>query len=143
MGKKYFGNKVKKKVRDREDGLVLRQIEVLKGLSPLYPKVRRDCFKNRQWFDFELHEEKILVSIVYPNSRPSDMVTHKLGLLGWRILLVDYSDVDGSSLSKLLVDIAALPAPKNKHIIRMEKGAEPSAISLVMEELAKEGKLGF
>ena len=141
--RKHFGNKVKNKIRHREDGLVLRQIEILKELSIICPKVRSDCFKNKFWFDFELHAEKILVSISSVGSRPSKTVVEKLGNLGWRIVLIEYTDTDGTSISKLIEDIKSLPEPKTKHIIRMEKVAEPSAIKEAIKKLTLTNKLGF
>lgn len=143
FNKKRFGNKKKARLRYKEDHLTIRQNEIYQELIKIYPSITKDAWRSQYWFDFELRKEKILISIVFPNSRPGRVVLSKLENQGYRVMYIDYSDKDGSSLKNLIEAINSAPPPKNKHIIREEKKVEASAISVAIEKLEKSGKLPF
>lgn len=94
----------KKRVRNKSDFFVVRQIEVQNYLKYKITGLKRDYFKARTWFDFADVKHKVVVSIV-GRKGPNQEIKKKMEILGWKILYIKFTDPNNESIKKFIVDL--------------------------------------
>ena len=110
-GKKNKGSPVVFK-RQKSDSTVIRQHEIYLKIKQ-YPGLRKDFWKQKQWWDFAIEKERIVIKIVSKNYKVNNLKIETMKKLGWNVLFINYFDDSGESLESLVKQIEFALDKKN------------------------------